>query len=696
MDDLKLIKRQYGEEMSHLCRELFPTLLETPGLLYRTLTSKFAPSRLLYKDIKEQKLEDIFKTIIYHTADNSENIEVNKTPAELLKEQGYTLYKCETEKDIQSFRHYYKRKDEKTLPKYKEWTIPPAPNGEELCTFRGDRLNTCHVFFAVKEGAENLNREDFRGKESRQDEYGTSVISIQFSRGDHNTLSIKNRYNHTVRNPDATFANNLENIAEGLTKAFEKEYGLNINSATTEIDMPGYVLADDGKYYKYNYEDNNIYYCPDNIIIDNGKVIKYDKSRYLIIDYFILDMQEKTLKSYYIADEFESDFYKPECPNHDQKYSIIKNIKIENNDNNGKTITINGDIVIVINDKNKIIKYKNEHITTVYTDYLGTISDIEEIDLPNVKNISAFFLNKAKKLKKINLPIVEEIGDEFLENNNILERINLPKVTKIGNGFLAENNSLKEIYLPIVEEIGDEFLENNNILERINLPNAKSIGSEFLYNNNVIKEVNIPNCIKIDEAFLYAAKNITSIDLSNVESITNSFMTNATLLSSINLPKCVFIGYGFLTNNSRLTNIDLPLVYEVGDSFLTYNHLIKKVNLPACERIGDNFLSNDQSLQSVNLPIVRYVGSDFLSNAISMREINLPKVTTIRSYFMKHVEDLEKIEIPNCRRIGRDFLLDNISLTTINLPNVIEIGDRFLKDNQLVKKIGPYFEGKKR
>ena len=113
MDDLKLIKRQYGEEMSHLCRELFPTLLETPGLLYRTLTSKFAPSRLLYKDIKEQKLEDIFKTIIYHTADNSENIEVNKTPVELLKEQGYTLYKCETEKDIQSFRHYYKRKDEK-------------------------------------------------------------------------------------------------------------------------------------------------------------------------------------------------------------------------------------------------------------------------------------------------------------------------------------------------------------------------------------------------------------------------------------------------------------------------------------------------------------------------------------------------------------------------------------------------------
>ena len=33
MDDLKLIKKHYGEKMMHLCRELFPTLLETGGLL---------------------------------------------------------------------------------------------------------------------------------------------------------------------------------------------------------------------------------------------------------------------------------------------------------------------------------------------------------------------------------------------------------------------------------------------------------------------------------------------------------------------------------------------------------------------------------------------------------------------------------------------------------------------------------------
>ena len=30
IDDLKRIKKDYGENMSHMCRELFPTILEKP------------------------------------------------------------------------------------------------------------------------------------------------------------------------------------------------------------------------------------------------------------------------------------------------------------------------------------------------------------------------------------------------------------------------------------------------------------------------------------------------------------------------------------------------------------------------------------------------------------------------------------------------------------------------------------------
>ena len=42
--DLKLIKKKYGEEMSHLCRELYPIILEQEGLLSKLLLNHFEPN----------------------------------------------------------------------------------------------------------------------------------------------------------------------------------------------------------------------------------------------------------------------------------------------------------------------------------------------------------------------------------------------------------------------------------------------------------------------------------------------------------------------------------------------------------------------------------------------------------------------------------------------------------------------------
>ena len=47
VDDLKIIKKQFGEAMMHLCREEFPTILEQPGALSNILLSHFSPC-LLY------------------------------------------------------------------------------------------------------------------------------------------------------------------------------------------------------------------------------------------------------------------------------------------------------------------------------------------------------------------------------------------------------------------------------------------------------------------------------------------------------------------------------------------------------------------------------------------------------------------------------------------------------------------------
>ena len=67
--DLKYIKKHYSEKLSHVCRDLFPTLLETPGLLPRVLDSKFDKSAMLGDDLSSQSAKDDFKDFIYSFVD---------------------------------------------------------------------------------------------------------------------------------------------------------------------------------------------------------------------------------------------------------------------------------------------------------------------------------------------------------------------------------------------------------------------------------------------------------------------------------------------------------------------------------------------------------------------------------------------------------------------------------------------------
>ena len=83
--------------------------------------------------------------------------------------------------------------------------------------------------------------------------------SIQFNRDGLCTVSIKNRYNHAVNNPDATYGNDLDRIVPGLTESFatllRDKYNLILNMTHIDkLNIPDYVVANDGKYYKYNME----------------------------------------------------------------------------------------------------------------------------------------------------------------------------------------------------------------------------------------------------------------------------------------------------------------------------------------------------------------------------------------------------------------------------------------------------------
>lgn len=423
IDDLHEIKKKYGEKMMHLCRELFPTILEQPGLLITIMSNIFYPSRFLYDDIINNSLIDKFKSYIYTLSNIEEpKVNVNKTPKQLLKNAGYTLYECKTYEDLDKFRKYYAKE-------------------EELCTFNERRLDKCYVFFAVKNNANRLRRNDYFTPD-RQDEYGTSVISIQFTKGEINTLSIKNRYNHSVKNPDATFSNNLDHIIEGLTESFVKKYNLKLDDLDKyDFRIPGYIMAEDHKFYKVNYEISGITYCCDNIIIEGNKIIKkyqQEKERYILLDYFILDLKEKTLKLYdcMLTDSFIDDFK-----------NINKIEVLKDKDNEEKTIIIESQdkeqIIIKLNKYHQIIEYINPNIKEINHAFLWYNKTMKKIELKNLERTKSAFLNSNIDLVELITPNLVEGGSRFLFANSKIEYIELPKLEKLGNASFYFNKSIK-------------------------------------------------------------------------------------------------------------------------------------------------------------------------------------------------------------------------------------------------------------
>ncbi len=607
--DLKIIKKKYGEKMAHFCRDYFSTILETEGLLLKLLLDNFEPSHDLYDDIIKQLREIEFKNYIYNLVNVEDNNKerVIKTPKELLEDAGYDLYECKSEEDIQKFKKYY-------------------ASGEELCTFNGGRLDRCYVFFAVKKNVSDIKRTNYPNPQ-RQDEYGTSVISIQFTKDKSHTLSIKNRYNHHVNNPDSTFSNNLDNITPGLTKSFGEYYGLVQQHVTNGFELRGYVKANDGKYYKYNQEINNIYYCPNNIIIDNFEVKRYDKEKYLIFDYFILDLVKKEIRLYdkNIKDSFPSTIINI------QKIEIVKK---EMNEKEIKiTLQDNNNVIITLKD-NKMLK----------------------LEYPDLEQIEDDFLIYNRHLKVLKMASLQKIGNYFLDNNGILEELELPNLQETGYCFLSHNMSLRELNLPLLEYVGGDFLAYNSSLEELSLPKLRKAGDCFLLGNEKIRKLDLPSLEIVGSYFLSNNLNLEKLNLPSLEWVVDGFLCDNELIEEVYLPKLKIICHYFLCSNKKLKKLWLPNLEIVGSSFLRTNNLITELSLPKLKTVSDYFMFENNSLRKLDLPVLEEIGNDFLANNSNLEYLNMPNVKINGNNFLKNNSQFTKKGLGKFMLNINDFL----------------------------------------
>ncbi len=521
--DLKYLKKHYGENFAHLCRTLFPTILEEEGKLSKIISENFADSHSLYDALKESNTTSEFKNYIYSKFHINKKIECKgfKSPYELFDKAGYILYpECETEEDIQKFKKYYK-------------------DNEKLCTFNGGRLDYCRVWFAVKKNVDEIKRENFKNPR-RQDEYGTSVISIQYTK-EGGCLSIKNRYNHMVLNPDATFSNNLDNIAIGLTNAFEKKFEIcSVNSEEVGLSKYNFVKAPDGKFYKYNVVNNGIYYCENNVIIDqDSEIINLDKSSKILIDDIIVDLKQKKIYSYYYG---ENDSFV-------RSVGEIRDIKVFSR------IDSKGKVIEVYPKEGEKVEIK-----------IDRFNQIEEYINPNVVYIEYGFLEENRGMKKVVLENVMYINDDFLRYNKSLKEFIAPKLKHIRNNFLLYNRSLENLDLPELETTQNLILPDNKVLTKLNLPKLKSIGNHVLESINVT-ELNFPNLRDIGSHCFTFCEKVKKVELPKVEKIGDNFLNWCFGVEYLNAPNLEYCSKGFIKQNLSLLknskhNLDL-------DYFLT-------------------------------------------------------------------------------------------------------------------------------
>ena len=264
------------------------------------------------RDIQESEYNLIKKLLNEKLEDKTEKQPIDKTAHELLDKAGFMLFDdIKTQNEYQKFKKYYQ-------------------SNEQLCKFGGydatDRYS--RVFWILRKNIDSIARPD---KPSRQDEYSTSCMSVGISRDKQSVQQITSRYNHIVSGCDNTYNSNLDNIVEGLTEAFNKDYNLNINN-NNSVEFTNFYFLNN-QYYYYSHEINGKKFG--NNTVDG---VYYDKSKFLIFDTYLLDLQERKITNF--------------CDGYTDSFVTIVQNKLDKGD---KIEIRKGDLSTIDDDDNKII-----------------------------------------------------------------------------------------------------------------------------------------------------------------------------------------------------------------------------------------------------------------------------------------------------------------------------------------------------
>ena len=538
-DMYKKIKKQNGEAVAKVLRS--EVLLDIPNLCHILEFAGNDPEKI---KALAPVIREIYKT------QNTSEYQTNKNPLELLNDAGYDAFVVTSEKQKNSIKKYYR-------------------TGEEICTFRDPhRHEKYYMIHAVKRGADHIKPSDHP---EREDEYGTSVISIQIAKTG-GFISIKNRYNHTVNNPDATFNNNPDNIICGLSNSLRKYFNVEFN--TTKNPLPDdYRMVNDQLVY-FNHEIDNTYFGPD-YYFSGSTITKLNTSYEVMLDCFILDTRTGEVK----------DVVGIKGATHKMLQSLLKDKKISVRTNPNRKQER-----MIFADDTHVLSFEKGSIT--------------ELNLPDTKRIEDSFLLHNKNLRKLYVPKLEYVGNEFLPANEGLTELDLPSLKEVGYRFLSFNKSISKFNAPRLEKTASCFLMENMNLTELVLPCLIEIGDHSMDTNTILSSFFAPKLERIGPLFLMQNLALKELDLPLVKEIGGGFLRDNKILETFYAPALEKIGDHVMVANLGLTDLSLPSLKEVGDNFLLNNKKLHTLYAPKLEKAKHGFLANNTKLTNV------YVASD--------------------------------------------------------------------------------------
>lgn len=466
----EIIKRQNGEKFAKCIRDFDSGIFEVPNLA----------------QIVRYAGRDAFDLLPYlvglkpSSQKKEKDFSLAEDLTQLAKKAGYQVIYADTLEKQNQIR-------------------PLFFQNEELCTFHDPfRFQEYHIFHFIKEGAENLNRANFFGREKREDEYGTSVLSVQISKKTGN-IKICNRYNHTVESPDNTFGCDPDQIIDGLTLSLEKQLGQKIGAP--ESAVPDGYLEINQCLYQFHLETDNIFYGVD-FYVKNHQPFFINKDYQLMIDAFMIDFQKGAVRSFY-------DFEKAISFVHTE-YSLIDLIDEEIKSGGKLTKRKENDLDVVCLDSRPILKARNGVLTYVHLK-TPKISEnglfcyhdgIEEVYLDNLERIGKSHFQQSffscSGLKVLSLPKLQQVADNSILHLPLLERLNVKDVKSVKKGCLNYLGRVREIDLNNCFELEEFTISKNRMLQRLKLKKVKGLARQSLVENPFLEEVYAPLLKKND------------------------------------------------------------------------------------------------------------------------------------------------------------------------------------------------------